>query len=403
MAFSLPFILFGCKRADGKTGPRRPFPYHKTYVKGVILPNDVSRQALDDSTAAFYKLWKQRYIKEDPHGGDYVWFENTRNIDQQCVSEGQGYGMLITVLMAGLDSNAHKTYDALYQYYKLHPSRNPFLMAWAQNHKGQNTDTTSATDGDLDIAASLIMAHKQWGDEGKINYLKEAGNIMQAIKTMDMNRKTHTLLTSNAVEDDSPDYFDTRSSDFMPAHFKIFRQISGDKFWDSATDSEYALFLNMQERFSQEAGLIPDFIEHVNKKPRPARPGYMESPDDGQYNFNACRDPWRLATDYILNGDGRAYQEVSKIDNWIRNTTSDNPDNISAGYRLSGNDINGRNYEALCFIVPFSVAAMVDAKNQLWLNRLWKYTLSFPIADFDYYDNSIKMIGMIIMSGNYWE
>jgi len=45
---------------------------------------------------------------------------------------------------------------------------------------------------------------------------------------------------------------------------------------------------------------------------------------------------------------------------------------------------------------------MVDKKNQLWLNGVWNYTLNFKMKDFDYYDNSIKMLDMIILSGNYW-
>jgi len=92
---------------------------------------------------------------------------------------------------------------------------------------------------------------------------------------------------------------------------------------------------------------------------------------------------------------------VAKINNWIRTTTGGNPDNISAGYTLQGNDIKGRYFEALSFIAPFAVAAMVDVKNQIWLNKTWNYLVKFRLKDYDYYDNSIKMIDMIILSGNY--
>ena len=51
---------------------------------------------------------------------------------------------------------------------------------------------------------------------------------------------------------------------------------------------------------------------------------------------------------------------------------------------------------------PFSVAAMISRDNQPWLNKLWDYMVNFRLKDFDYYDNSIKMINMIILSGNYW-
>ena len=50
-----------------------------------------------------------------------------------------------------------------------------------------------------------------------------------------------------------------------------------------------------------------------------------------------------------------------------------------------------------------TVSAMAGgAENQEWLNKLWDYITRFKLRDFDYYDNSIKMINLIILSGNYW-
>jgi len=69
---------------------------------------------------------------------------------------------------------------------------------------------------------------------------------------------------------------------------------------------------------------------------------------------------------------------------------------------LEGNDIHGRYFEALSFITPFAISAMVDESNQPWLNKVWDYTMQFKLKDFDYYDNTIKMLNLIIISGNYW-
>jgi len=120
------------------------------------------------------------------------------------------------------------------------------------------------------------------------------------------------------------------------------------------------------------------------------------------YNYNACRVPWRIATDYIVSGDTRSRQFVESINKWIRETTENNPDNISAGYTLSGDDLKTRKFEALSFICSFAISAMVDVENQVWLNRLWDYITNFKLKDFDYYDNSIKMLNLIILSHNYW-
>jgi len=384
--------------------PARPFPQHVTYLNGCILPNHISRQRMDDSVRSFYKVWKHTYIKTGCKEGEYyVWFEGPVSHNKQCVSEGQGYGMMIVALMAGYDSAAQAIYNGLYHYYKAHPSRSdPYLMAWAQRKDCRDVDGSSATDGDMDIAYSLLLADRQWGSHGDIDYRSEAMHVISSILLREINQKTFSVLLSNSVEYDSKDYFDMRSSDFMPAHFRAFRSASENTGWDKVIDSNYRLFQQLQDKFSPEAGLVPDFINKINGETRPARPHYLESRYDGAYNYNACRMPWRVATDYLLHGDPRAAEMLEKINRWIRMTTKGDPDNISAGYSLAGEDLKNRYYEALCFIAPFSVSAMINRENQAWLNKLWDYMVHFRASEFDYYDNSIRVICMLIISGNYW-
>lgn len=380
----------------------RPFPRHVQYAVGTIKPNNISQNQLDNKVRDFYTAWKKRFVKNTTGKREsFVWFENIGK--KQCVSEGQGYGMIIVALMAGFDHSAKDTYDNLFRYYRSHPSRRSrYLMAWAQYSNSKSTDNTSATDGDMDIAYSLLLADKQWGSNGGINYLREGKAMINAIMQFEINHKTWSILLSDALEAESRDYFDMRSSDFMPAHFKAFYTVTKDARWNKVIDANYKLFASIQENYSPDAGLLPDFIVHINKKARPAPPHFLESAYDGFYNYNACRVPWRIATDYLLNGDMRAKSTVSKINNWIRETTGNNTYNLSAGYTLAGNDIKGRYFEALSFVAPFGVSAMVDKKNQRWLNNVWNYLTGFKMKDYDYYDNSIKLIDMIILSGNYW-
>jgi endoglucanase len=380
----------------------RPFPQHAKYYNGVIIPNHVSQKDLDDNVKSFYTQWKNKYLKKNPCSDSYyIWAENTGK-KLECVSEGQGYGMMIVALMAGYDTAAQEIFDGMFRYYQEHPSkRSNYLMSWAQTKDCFNFEESSAADGDIDIAFSLLLANAQWPGRGKINYLEEAKKSISAIKAQEINPITFNILLSNSIESDSKDYFDMRSSDFMPSEIKAFRFMDNET-WSNALDYNYKLFGFLQRTYSKEAGLVPDFIQDISTRPKPARQYYLESKYDGLYNYNACRVPWRIATDYIVDGDKRAKQFVEPINKWIRETTGDNPDNISAGYTLAGNDLKSRNFEALSFICPFSIAAMVDKKNQAWLNKLWDYITNFKLKDFDYYDNSIKMLNMIILSHNYW-
>jgi endo-1,4-beta-D-glucanase Y len=402
MRLSLKITFIVLLFSDIRAVAQMPFPQHVQYAKGSIKPNHISQKQLDRNTLDFYRQWKNRYVKVGCNPGEYyIWFERKGN--KQCVSEGQGYGMIITAFMAGADPSAKTTFDGLYEYYKAHHGNHKYLKAWAQSKNCRDLDKSSATDGDIDIAYSLLLANTQWGSKGTINYLKEAQNMIAAIMQHEINPHTYSVLISDAIEYDSKDYNDMRSSDFMPAHFKAFEKATHDARWGKVMSKNYELFAYMQRNFSEEAGLLPDFIRNINKKPRPAQPNYLESPYDGYYNYNACRVPWRIATDYLLTGDSRAKAITDKINRWIRETTKGNPDNISAGYTLAGNDIKGRYFEALSFIGPFAVSAMTDKKNQQRLNAMWDYLVNFKLKDYDYYDNSIKLIDMIILSGNYWQ
>jgi endo-1,4-beta-D-glucanase Y len=383
--------------------PAKPFPQHARYFAETIKPNHINQNKLDNITRTFYTRWKARFMKNIPgKPQSYVWFEGKGG--KQCVSEGQGYGMIITTLMAGHDMQAKNIYDNLFRYYRAHPSRcSKYLMAWAQKTNGQDVDKSTASDGDMDIAYSLLLAARQWGNKGAINYLQEAKATINAIMQHQINQKTWTVWISDDIESNSKYCFAMRSSDFMPSHFKAFKQATGDTRWDKVISTGYRLFNQMQATYSPDAGLLPDFIININKTPKPAAPFFLEDKHDGDYNYNACRVPWRITTDYLITGDKRSKQIVTPINSWIRETTGNKTYNLSAGYSLAGNDLNNRYFEALSFIAPFAVSAMVDVKNQYWLNQVWDYLAGFKLKDYDYYDNSIKMLNMIIISGNYWQ
>jgi len=415
--------------------PYRAFPQHSPYTAGTILPNHISQEEMDDTVRSFYRQWKRHYIRSGCRQGEsYVWFEGTKGTNI-CVSEGQGYGMVIVALMAGFDSTAQETYDCLYRWYKSHPAQSSsHLMAWMQTKDCLSLDGGTATDGDMDIAYSLLLADAQWGHHSNIPYREEALAMISAIRRLEINPITHIVMEEDGETPRSRDYYDTRSSDFMPDHLRAFREATGDAFWDTVINNNYRIFRYLQNTYSPEAGLIPDFIKHTrvgaalgfnavpgtdslgqqvhgdgpvtdddaNLYAEPAQANYLEGKYDGQYNFNACRVPWSVSTDYLISGDPQAAAFLAKINSWIRGTTKGNPDNISAGYNLSGEDLPHRYFEALCFICPFAVAAMSSPDNQDWLNKCWDYIVRFKLKDFDYYDNSIKMLNMIILSGNYW-
>ena len=110
-----------------------PFPLHYQYISESIKPNNHTQTQLDADVTSFYNSWKVKYFKNNCGANQYyVWFgDNDPNAI--CVSEGQGYGMIIAAYMAGYDAEAKIIFDGLYNFYKAHPSEiNNNLMAWQQ-------------------------------------------------------------------------------------------------------------------------------------------------------------------------------------------------------------------------------------------------------------------------------
>lgn len=373
----------------------KPFPQHTTYTSGTIKPNNVTQTVMDNAVKTKWDAWKGAYLKPAGTGKYYVKY----NSAGETVSEAHGYGMLFTVLMAGYDINAQTYYNGLYNYYTAHPSAiNPYLMSWKQNSSFQNIEgEDSATDGDMDIAFSLLLAHKQWGSSGTVNYLQAATNMINAIMDNEINQTQWTIRLGDWANSGSYNTA-TRPSDFMLNHLKAFQAATGDARWQNVTNKTYTLINSLYTGYSSTTGLLPDFVVYSSNTYKPAAANFLEDANDGNYNYNSCRTPWRITTDYLLTGDNRALSQLNQLNSWIKTKASNTPGNIKDGYKLNGTTFGS--YNSGAFYAPFGVSAMTSSANQSWLNSLWSHTANSSAED--YYEDSIKLFSMIVMSGNWW-
>lgn len=397
-----PTNVPAAKPADAE--PKRPFPQHTTYAAGSIKPSHRTQAELDKAVRDAYRLWKISYLKTGCGAG-------RSHVDPgagvpggaTAVSEGQGYGMLITALMAGADPDAKRIFDSSYAFARDHPSAgSPDLMAWKQVAGCADLvpgATHSATDGDMDIAYALLLADRQWGSDGPINYRAAALRAIAALKERALSPQSHIPLLGDWVSPSDPRYgAGARSSDLMPDHMRAFAAASGDAEWTRAADASYALIASLQGKYSPQTGLLPDFVQDVGGAPAPAEPKYLEAESDGRYGYNACRTPWRLATDLLVSGDQRALAALRPINRWARAATGGDPGRIVGGYQLDGAPASDT-YE-LAFAAPLGVGAMVDADNQAWLNALWDQVAGSSVKG--YYPDTLRLLSMIVMSGNWW-
>ncbi len=394
----------GERISGADVAPRIPFGQKPHgYVDGTIFPAGVSPDQMDDATRAFYDLWKQNYLRQGC-GADRWFVRPTKGFDGGTVSEAHGYGMILAALFAGHDADAKRHFDGMYYYFREHPSNyDENLMAWYQTkccHDDRGED--AATDGDIDIAYALLLADRQWGSCGAIDYRKEAERVIDAIRSRELNESArYTLLGDWAGPGAEDRYrFSTRTSDFIIAQFRSFYAATSDVQWRVLVNSLYDIIEALQKETSPKTGLLPDFVVNPLSNPAPAPAGFLEGPNDGNYFYNACRTPWRLGTDYLLHGDSRMHGVLQRLNRWMMAKTGGDPLNIAAGYRMDGAPVGGSSYQTMAFIAPFGVSAMVDRENQAWLNALWKTIVAAPPDG--YYEDSIKLMSMVVMSGNWW-
>jgi endo-1,4-beta-D-glucanase Y len=388
--------------AETKTAPPK-IPYGSRphgFAPGVIFPSS-SEAERDRAVFEFYRRWQEKYIKPGCNPGELV-VETKNKPSQLTVSEAHGYGMIILAYMAGADPNAKTQFDSFVRYHRAHPSGiTKGLMSWNQNTAcidvgGKN----AAIDGDLDIAYALLLADKQWGG-GDIDYREVAQWVIGAISKSGIDQEGRYPLLGDWVNPQWSlrHYNGTRVSDFMGSHFRAFQTVSSEPVWNGILENTYWIAETVQLKHAAETGLLPDFAEGMESgDPKPARMGYLEGPRDGSYAYNACRIPLRMATDYMLSGDERPRRIALRINDIAKRASGGDPKNLRGGYHLDGREMV--DYETMAFTGPFAVGAMLDTENQAWLDALWQHSIEREMEN--YYEDTLRMLSLIVLSGNWW-
>jgi endo-1,4-beta-D-glucanase Y len=364
------------------------------YVAG-IKPT-ASTATMDALLTKQYDAWKAARVvaaNSVVAGGYAIKFSNA---DSLAVSEGMGYGMLMTVLMAGHDAQAQSIFNGLLAVVRARPAYamgTTKLMDWRIAADGSSSGGGwNAMDGDLDIAMALLMAHRQWGSSGSVNYLAEAKATINDIKTFNMTADGYTKGLRNAENN--------RTSDYMITHFRAFKRATGDTIWDQAVDKAYRLLNLMQTVHAPSTGLVPDFVMNTaSDNPIPST-GYIGDGNamEGFFYWNACRNPWRLGSDYVTSGDARFATICGRMLDFFKSSTGGDPTLLSSGYKLDGTVLGP--YPDSSFIGPAAVGAMVDSRFQGFLDACWNWNASNLTTG--YYDSELQFLSMVVASGNWW-
>lgn len=390
-------------------------PASTNQVAGSIKPTNFTQLQRDTICTDMYTSWKSRL--RTGLGGRFPAFGGGARLNQ-AVSEGIGYGMLIAVFFAGFDATAKAVFDDIYNVAATHPAwalPETALMEWKVDSTTSAVDGNgitrpgsiptgdgafgySAIDGDLDIAMGLLLADKQWGSAGTINYKAKALLVIDAIKRRGIRNSDGTILGG-------PNGDISRTSDYMIGHYRAFLRANNDPFWTTVIERCYSLLDRCQTSLSPTSKLIPDFLINTAGAASIADntglgdgPG---NPNSGFYFYNACRIPMRVGVDYLLSGDVRSRTAGNNLVDFFIAKHAGNPNLITGGYRMDGSEVSpGSSFNPPPFVDTLMPAASAQASQQTYLNALWTRTnLNRSV---DYYSTELQILSLIAASGNWW-
>lgn len=227
-----------------------------------------------------YETWKSRHVEDCGNSACVV-----RDEENDCISEGIGYGMLLAVAF-----DDQTLFDKLWKYYTDHLGSTGF-MDWSTNVCQPGAKQTgSATDGDLDVAMALIQAGCKWGG----SYTGDATTLIGKIRQSEVETCSSGVMVLRPGAGFGGCNGDVNPSYFAPGYYRLFASVAGDSSWNTLANDSYTLLATAQ---SARNGLVPDWSDAS---------GQPQSGDRGEYGPDATRTPWRIATDYAWNGEAKA-------------------------------------------------------------------------------------------------
>ncbi|WP_281231285.1 glycosyl hydrolase family 8 [Flavobacterium gelatinilyticum] len=354
----------------------QPFPANKVYGNGLMAASKNSQDAQEN-----YNTWKANFTETCSNGRYRVKFDAS----WETVSEGIAYGMLLSSYMAD-----KALFDGLWLYYKDNVNANG-VMNWKINGCSGAIGFNGATDAELDAAFALIIADYQWGSTGTINYKNDGKTLIAAIKNHEVEANTYVLKPGDQFGGSQI----TNISYFSPAYYRAFGAFTNDEaFWNQVASKAYTIINNNLTQNNAVGGLVSDWCEASGAYSSQAG-GYNQG--GRTYSYDAARTPWRIAVDYVWNGNADAKIYLKKSSDFVR-VNLGGTSNIKDGYNQNGS-VSGQWHNAT-FVGAFACAAMAG-ENQEHLNASYNdlKNLNEPNS---YFNHTLKTLYSFLLTGNFY-
>jgi len=270
-------------------------------------------QTTNGDWAAIYKVQSHEEI-----AFDNAWTYYKQNfihsygqvIDPQTgntTSEGQSYALLRSVWV-----NDREMFDNVWQWTRDHIEyrSEDRLFSWLWKNDRDNGyvgDTASASDADLDIALSLILADRRWNDR---TYSDEAFNIIDDIWQKEVVMvKGHYYLTAGSGAERANGYL-LNPSYFSPAAYRLFAEIDRRHPWNTLADDTY---IALKQLSDPQTGLPPNWVLLTKEGTCISAHEYVSGSEVDSYSFDAFRTFFRVAIDAMWFDSPQAFQYLNTV------------------------------------------------------------------------------------------
>jgi endo-1,4-beta-D-glucanase Y len=279
------------------------FPFPSTNLDASRFKTDaITTYELED----LYRKWVTDTVRSC---GNDLRILYTENNPQDTRSEGIGYGMVIAAYMGD-----QATFEGLWSFYQRHSSQG--LMNWLLNDCNTVGDVGSAADADIDAALGLIVADKQFPNQG---YANDARTLLNAVRTR-LVEPANRGGNCNGVLLPGSNYSGcgcVNPSYIPPGYYAAYAAFdtANAASWNNARTASYTLLAQAQ---NDATGFVPAWSTSTGST-QLQNCAFQVAGGGGpdEYQSDAARTPWRVATDYAWTGDTRAAQFLDVLNGFV--------------------------------------------------------------------------------------
>jgi len=340
-------------------------------------------------------------------GDSMAYISDIKNNDVR--TEGMSYGLMIAVQFDRKD-----IFDRLWRWskkYMQHQS-GPYkgYFAWSLKTDGTPNSMGAASDGELYFITSLIFASNRWGNDGEIDYLSEAQNILDcSMQKVGMDRVAPLINLEHKLITFTPDVMGGRYTDpsyHIPAFYEVWAKWANDGRANFYLQCAKASREYLHKSINAKTGLNTDYNNYDG-----SLLGSRRIIGDA-FRFDSWRVPMNIALDYSWSCADAQWQRnyANTIQSFLY---SQGIDTFVDQYNVDGTPVEetlgAGGYKTLRhsvgFVATAATASLVatDVTSREFVQRLWD-SKHEPYSDgyFDaYYDGLLRLFAFMHLSGRY--